>query len=251
MQAVISRHAYGRRSRQYFLLAEPSGTEPGEDRPWAVYLHGGAWTFGTPEAFLPAAQPWLQAGYRVVLPSYRRPPSVGISEIVADCRAALTAVSKLARATHRPLGNVQVAGISAGGHLAAVLALHPEWWAEAGWPHCPEKALLLAAPLDLDLLRPRFLFNRYPDSSPCSGPDPTTGTKWLLLHGDRDGFVAYEHSRRFADRLKAAGAAVQLVTIRGGGHLDAGRWTYDASNPYRSLIARFIRPDDPAPPARG
>ena len=251
MQPVVSRHPYGEHARQYFLLAEPSNCTPGDQRPWAVYLHGGAWTFGTPEAFLPAAQPWLEAGFRVVLPSYRRPPRVGISGIVADCRAALAGVSTLARATQRPLGRVQVGGISAGGHLAALLALHPEWWAEAGWPCCPEKALLLAAPLDLQLLRPRFLFDRYSDSSPCGGPGPTDRTDWLLLHGDRDGFVDYEHSRRFAQRLQAAGAAVRLVTIPGGGHLDAGRWTYDARNPYRGLIEEFIRRGGPAPPAPG
>ena len=251
MQPVISRFPYGNRSRQYFLLVEPPDSTPAEKLPWAVYLHGGAWTFGTPEAFLPAARPWLDAGFRVVLPSYRRPPRVGLDKIVADCRTALAGVADLAKATGRPLGTVQVAGISAGGHLAAVLALHPEWWTEAGWPCCPEKALLLAAPLDLDLLRPRFLFDRYPESSPCGGPDPARGTDWLLLHGDRDGFVDYEHSRRFAERLRTAGAAVSLITIPGGGHLDAGRWTYDETDEYREVIARFIRPGDPVPPGPG
>ncbi|MGB3798272.1 MAG: alpha/beta hydrolase [Lewinella sp.] len=250
MNARVTRHTYGIRSRQYYLLAEPAGSSPTDDRPWAVYLHGGAWTFGTPEAFLPAARPWLAAGYRVLLPSYRRPPRANLDDIVADCRSAIAAAAKLATETGRPLGEIQLAGISAGGHLAAILALNPAWWPAAGWPRCPRRTLLFAAPLDLNLLRPRALFQRYDAISPCSGPGPTGNSEWFLIHGDRDGFVAREHSLRFAQRLRKAGAGVQFVTIPGGGHLDAGKWTYDDGNVYRKVIDAFIRRGVPALPGR-
>ncbi|PPK85284.1 acetyl esterase/lipase [Neolewinella xylanilytica] len=248
MDARITRHDYGPHRRQYFLLAEPAGAGREEERPWAVYLHGGAWTFGTPDSFLPAARPWLAAGYRVILPSYRRPPLVNLEDIVADCRAAITEAATLARETGRPLGPVQVAGISAGGHLAAVLALHPEWWSAAGWPRCPKQTLLFAAPLDLDLLRPGLLFGKYPAISPCAGPGPDRDSEWLLIHGDRDGMVAQQHSLRFAHHLRRAGARVQSVTIPGGGHLDAGRWTYDEDDANAALIADFIHRGVPVPP---
>ncbi|WP_116107032.1 alpha/beta hydrolase [Lewinella sp. IMCC34191] len=247
MPARVSRHAYGKGRRQYFLLAEPLASSVSDDLPWAIYLHGGAWTFGTPEAFLPAARPWLEAGYRVLLPSYRRPPLANLDDIVADCRSALAAAARLADDSGRPLGEMQLAGISAGGHLAAVLALHPEWWAEAGWPRCPRRTLLFAAPLDLDLLRPRILFSRYEAISPCNGPGPAKDSEWLLLHGDRDGFVNRDHSLRFAERLRAAGVSAQLITIPGGGHLDAGRWTYEDGNRYRKDIDDFIRRGVPGP----
>ncbi len=248
MSPRIKRFPYGKSRREYLLLAEPEDAADTDELPWAIYLHGGAWTFGTPEAFLPAARPWLEAGYRVVLPSYRRPPRANLADIVADCRAAITVAATVARQTNRPLGEIQVAGISAGGHLAATLALHPEWWTEAGWPTYPKRILLFAAPLDLELLRPRSLFGKYPAISPCGGPAPDSASEWLLIHGDRDGFVAHEHSLRFARLLREAGVRVNLVTIPGGGHLDAGRWTYDRQDDHSEIISAFIRRGVPAPP---
>ena len=251
MDARVTRLPYGPSRRQYLLLAEPPDAEVADPRGWAVYLHGGGWTFGTPEAFLPAARPWLQAGYRVILPSYRRPPTVGLSTIVADCRRALAAAAVFARETGRPLRQPQLAGISAGGHLAATLALRPGWWTRAGWPAAPRRTLLFAAPLDLTLLRPRRVFRRWPAASPCQGPAAAEGSEWLLVHGHRDGFVNPEHSRRFADCLRRAGARVQEIPLPAGGHLTAGRWTYDDDSSLYRKVEAFIRLGVPAPPGPG
>ena len=241
MPARVRRIAYGPHRRTYFLLAEPPDSREQDDLPWAVYLHGGGWTFGTPEAFLPAARPWLRAGYRVVLPSYRRPPAVRIPDIVADCRRALAAAANLARASGRPLHPPQIAGISAGGHLAATLALHPAWWTDAGWPGGPRRIALFAAPLSLDLLRPRRLFRNLDALSPCHGPAAPAGTEWLLVQGDRDGFVDPGHALRFLGCLQSAGAGVYLERLPDAGHLDAGRWTYDDRSALYTLVSHFIR----------
>lgn len=230
--------SYGPARRQYCLLVEPDGSHPTDDLPWAFYFHGGAWTLGSPELFASAALPWLAAGFRVVLPSYRRPPAVRLPEIVGDCRTALAEVAALARATGRPLDTgAQVAGISAGGHLAALLALRPNWWTAAGWPDPPRRALLCAAPLDFNLLRPRRLFRRYPDLDPIQLVKEDSTIRFLLLHGNRDGMVDYHHSLRFTERA----AHARLITIAGGGHLAAGRWTYDGSDPVAEELSSFIR----------
>ncbi|THH34906.1 alpha/beta hydrolase [Neolewinella litorea] len=251
MDCSVSRHAYGPHRRQYLLLLEPPGTRPTDPLPWAFYFHGGGWTFGTPEAFSPAARPWLAAGFRVVLPSYRRPPRYWLPEIASDCRAAVAFTAQWARETGRPLSTPQVGGISAGGHLAALLALRPDWWTKAGWHAGPDKALLCAAPLDLGLLRPSFLFHRHRTLSPLADLSTAVGTQWLLLHGTHDGLVAFGHSRAFVDGLSVAGADARLITLPGGGHLDAGRWTYDDRHPTAELIAEFVRPAGPAPRGPG
>ena len=240
MTVRVRRIAYGPARRQYFLLAEPPDSTEAEDRPWAVYLHGGGWTFGSPEAFLPAARPWLRAGYRVVLPSYRRPPSVRMPDIVDDCRRALTAAAGFARDTGRPIRPPQIAGISAGGHLAATLALHPAWWTTAGWQGGPRRIALFAAPLSFDLLRPRRLFRNLDDLSPCHGPAAPAGTEWLLVQGDRDGFVDPGHATRFLACLRAAGAPAYLEKLPDAGHLDAGRWTHDENSALYALLTRFL-----------
>lgn len=241
MQAHVRRLAYGPHPKQYLLLLEPEDSQPADPLPWAFYFHGGAWTFGTPEAFRPAARPWLTAGFRVLLPSYRRPPRVSLPGVVEDCRRALSFTAAFAKQTGRPVSAPHVAGISAGGHLAALTALHPDWWTDANWPAPPDRALICAAPLDLGLLTPSKLFDRYTQLNPVTRVNETAAINWLLLHGTADGMVDYRHSLHFTKALREAGHAHQLLTIPNGGHLDAGRWTYDDQDPYASAVAEFIR----------
>ncbi|UWQ20216.1 alpha/beta hydrolase [Jannaschia sp. W003] len=96
-----------------------------------LWLHGGGYGFGAPETHLrPAARLAAQAGRRVVLPRYRLAPE---HRWPAQRDDAMTAVEAL--------GTVPVlAGDSAGGHLALVLALR---LARAG---TPPPALLLFSP---------------------------------------------------------------------------------------------------------
>ncbi len=184
-----------------------------------------------------------------MLPSYRRPPRVGLSAIAGDCRGVLTTVADFARETGRPLSVPQVGGISAGGHLAALLALHPDWWTAAGWPAGPDRALLCAAPLDLSLLRPRRLFSRFPAQNPLDRLTAAAAqVRWLLLHGTADGMVDYHHALRFRAALEHTDADLQLLTLPGGGHLDAGRWTYDDADPCAAAVAGFIRSGAPGRP---
>lgn len=213
---------YGRHRRQYAVVVR--GSQSRADK-YAFYFHGGAWTFGRPENFIPAAIPWLEQGFTVVLPSYRRPPTVGLDRIVEDCR---TAITHLAPADPNEVKALHIGGISAGAHLAAMLALHPEWWLQAGWPISPEKALLCAGPLCLNDLQPRAIFGRYAHLDPYTRLNHGTAASlhWQLLHGTADATVAYHHAEKFYQKLLASGATTNLLTIPNGTHLDSGRWMF-------------------------
>jgi acetyl esterase/lipase len=222
MDVTEEKVRYGKHRRQYAVVVRAPNSRPDKI---AFYFHGGAWTFGRPESFVPAAIPWLVRGFTVVLPSYRRPPAVGLNRIVADCRAAIT---HLAPADTSEVKALHIGGISAGAHLAAVLALHPQWWAEAGWPRGPEKALLCAGPLCLNELQPRAVFARYPHLNPFDrliDGNPTS-LHWQLLHGTADATVTYRHAEKFHQQLLASGATANLLTIPDGTHLDSGRWMF-------------------------
>jgi acetyl esterase/lipase len=251
MQVSRRRIPYGPHARQYILLLEPRAALPTDELPWAIYFHGGAWTFGTPEAFSAAARPWLEDGFRVALPSYRRPPGVRLPEIVGDCHAAVAELADFARRTSRPLSAPQLAGISAGGHLAGLLALQPDYWTRTGWPASPDRALLCAAPLDLRLLSPRKIFQRYRSINPTELPLSYPSPAFFLLHGTHDGMVNYTHATTFARAIRSRGGQLHLEAIPGGGHLDAGRWTYDDTDPLAPLVRRFIRSGAPVLPAAG
>lgn len=211
---------YGNHPRQYAIVLR--SPESRKDKV-AFYFHGGAWTFGRPENFVPAALPWLERGFTVVLPSYRRPPQVGLNHIVADCRRAITAI-----VPKEKVAELHVGGISAGAHLAALLALQPTWWAEAGWPVTPRKALLCAGPLCLQQLRPVTIFGKYTHLNPYALLEEITtpNLTWQLLHGSADATVPLLHSKLFFKRLVETGQQASLLTIPEGTHLDSGRWMF-------------------------
>lgn len=240
MDIRVNTVPYGKHPRQYYLEILPAAVPARPDRH-AFYFHGGAWTFGRPETFIPAAIPWLEKGFRVLMPSYRRPPRVWLPDIVDDCRVAIShaAVATDVEALH-------LGGISAGGHLAALLACHPEWWTSAGWSSTPHKALICAAPTSFEHLWPSALFSRYPTLNPVQqlASPARADLAWYLLHGTADATVSYEHSQVFAEALRRTGHRVQFHTLPGGTHLDAGRWMFGelAEKEVKEFIQEGLRP---------
>ena len=81
--------------------------------PTVLFWHGGGYVFGEPETHLMAAHALAARGLRVVLPSYRLAPEHVWPAQLEDALAALDAAP----------GDVALAGISAGGHLALNAAL--------------------------------------------------------------------------------------------------------------------------------
>ena len=216
---------YGQHPRQYSITVQ--NRDPEQRRPgrYAFYFHGGAWTFGRPETFTPAAIPWLAEGFTVIFPSYRRPPFVGLNRIVADCFSAVQHFA--AEAGHNP--TIHVGGISAGAHLAAVLATAPDWW-QRHWGAAPEKVLCCGGPLSFKRLKTgRFLLPRYDSIDAIQRVPPASlaqPQRWQLLHGDKDPVVVYQHSVDFLAELRRQGYPAELHTLPGGLHLDAGRWMF-------------------------
>lgn len=239
LPAREERVQYGQHARQYALVLTPTKQEvrPGH---YAFYFHGGAWTFGKPETFVAAALPWLEKGYRVVLPSYRRPPAVGLRRIVADCKAAINCCTN-----EVPLQDLQLGGMSAGAHLAASLALDQDFWEKTGTP--PSAVLCCAGPLNFGILRPRQLFlPRYADLNPLEQLNDyaPAATRWLLLHGAADATVPLAHAEAFYAKLQAAGLPSKLLIVPDGTHLDSGRWMFGGFG--AAEITDFIAPN-PAP----
>lgn len=239
MEVRAKRVAYGKHRRQYAMVLSPPAQQRRAGR-YAFYFHGGAWTFGKPETFVPAALPWLNQGYEVILPSYRRPPAVGLHRIVDDCKTAITAFT-----SGREVKEVHLGGISAGAHLAAVLALDQSLWAEVGAP--PAAVLCCAGPLDLGILRPRPLFlPRYASINPITQLEQVRlpDARWLLLHGTADATVDIAHAHRFHARLQALKQQSKLLVIPDGTHLDSGRWMFGGIG--TGEVANFIAPN-PSP----
>jgi acetyl esterase/lipase len=143
-----------------------------------------------------------------------------------------------------------ITGASAGGHLAALVALSPTnglrlaaQQAQALPPENPIRAAgLFFPPTDLlswdgerelvmdELLRPLLfgeagsaaesgkLRSAAVEFSPLRQVSTTPTLPFLLIHGDADQVVPLSHSTRFVDAVQQAGGHAELIVKPGGGH---------------------------------
>jgi len=112
------------------------GTVPGQLRPVVVFIHGGYWRALSRGQSAFAAPMLAERGIACAVPDYRLAPSVGIADIVGDCRRALAYLWKNAAQLGIDRHRIVVTGSSAGGHLAAAMA-QPGWQAGYGLPDQP------------------------------------------------------------------------------------------------------------------
>ena len=102
----------------------PPGEKPGEPLPAAVYFHGGGWTCGDLDTHDSVCRGIAAHGRCVVVAiDYRMGPEHKFPAAVDDAIAAVRWVSANAESLHVDATRLVVAGESAGGNLAAVVAI--------------------------------------------------------------------------------------------------------------------------------
>ncbi len=233
----------------------PDGFAPGR-HPLLVYVHGGGWRQshrGRPPRETRDWSPGFferltAAGFVVVAPSYRFSGEALFPAQRDDVVEALRWLHAGSLGAEVDTGRTCVWGLSAGGLLAALVALMPGASPVAGvvcsYPVTDllgldrdradtSEAHLIGGPIGehLDLAR---------DASPVShvhaGAPP-----FLLQHGDADTWVPCDQSRRLADRLRAVGVPVELETVPGAEHFFAGapdiEAVYDRAIAFLSRLA--------------
>lgn len=128
---------------------ESEWSRPDRSRQGAIlYLHGGAFVFGSPRTYRPlAGRLAADSGLPVLVPAYRLAPEHAFPAAFDDAVAAYRHLLDLGI----PASRIVVAGDSAGGHLAAGLVAHAYG---AGLP-LPAGVVLLSPWLDLDCMQAR------------------------------------------------------------------------------------------------
>ena len=101
-----------------------TGTRPDEALPCMVFLHGGGWVIGNLQSHDRICRALAnRAGICIVAVDYRLAPEHPFPAALEDAAAALQWISDNALALSIAPGRIGVGGDSAGGNLAAVLAL--------------------------------------------------------------------------------------------------------------------------------
>ncbi len=243
------KYHYGTHPSQYLLAFVPPGTAH-LDKPLAFFFNGGAWQFGSPEMFRAQARFFLENGFAVILPSYRKLPEHCFLHIRAD----LTKLLEWTRTWMEQGGwsepSLVLSGMSAGGHLAAHMALDTAELTKAGLqPRHIKGMLLCGAPLDLTAMPDNLILRRlagprdgdlFVQSNPVNLLTPDTSTPILCLHGDHDGLVPLESACLFIQKAhEITRSDIHFEIIPHGTHLDAGRWSYKRDG-YRELIVGWL-----------
>lgn len=217
--------AYGKHDRQYGLWAQ----HPDAGAPIAIWLHGGAWQFGSPEILAAFGEYFFQQGYSVWMPSHRRLPKYRGCDILDDLGLGLSFMLRKSPTS----ASIVIGGMSSGGQLAALLALRQNGWNEG---KKIEGLICCGAPLSLSHLgsspvRRRLAgaqgSDRWCSLDPILQLEQSPNFPAVVLHGTSDGLVPFSSSLAFAAKAKQLGwKSLTFVALPGGDHLSAARWVF-------------------------
>ncbi|MEV7075731.1 alpha/beta hydrolase [Streptomyces sp. NPDC093990] len=220
--------------------------ETADPVPVIVFVHGGAWRTGLRDDLGPRFRDWrpgpfarlVRSGFAVACPDYRLSGEVTHPGQLRDLRAALTWLHARSAELRLDMARTVLWGESAGGHLAALLALTAgslpvrgcvTWYAPTDLTRLAEdqpegvydpsdpgtfEALLIGGALT-------DLPDRAREASPVSHVAPDA-PPFLVLHGTDDVIVPHAQAERLVTALHRAGVSAELVSVRGGNHLWAG-----------------------------
>ena len=214
--------AYGPDERHRLDVYVP---EQGAARtPVMVFFYGGGWNSGERADYAFVGRAFAAQGFVTVIPDYRLVPQVRFPAFVEDGALALRWVrDQIGRYAGDPAG-VALSGHSAGAYNAMMLALDRRFLARAGLPPGFVRSVAgLAGPYDfLPLDDPRSIaafgeFPRLSETQPISFAS-ARAPRVFLATGGEDETVRPRNSASLAQKLRAAGAAVELRTYPGLGH---------------------------------
>lgn len=218
--------SYGPDPRHKLDVYQPAGKPPRGGWPVAVFFYGGSWHWGSRAEYTFAGEALASRGVLALIADYRLYPEVRYPGFLDDsARAtgyALREASKLGGNPQR----VYVMGHSAGAYNAAMVALDERWLkaqgqspaALAGW-------IGLAGPYEfLPISNPQAqVVFHHPDYPPGTQPIDYVkrdAPRAFLGAARSDHLVnPVRNTEQMAERLKAAGAPVELKLYDGVDHV--------------------------------
>lgn len=200
-----------------------------EPAPVVVCIHGGGWISGDKADCHIVATELVRRGYAAACPDYRLAPLYTYPAAVEDIRAAVRFLRERGAEVGIDPGRVAAFGNSAGGHLAAFVALSSdpaerssasvnvagltdltnpsEQHAEIAWDFLQQFLGSSYAGNEERWIEASPIHNIRPDAAPVAN-----------IHGTLDDVVNPSQSVRFHEALRQAGVTSELLLLPGEGH---------------------------------
>lgn len=235
-----------RQARTQLDVYLPDGAPPASGWPTVLVIHGGGWRSFDRTTMAATSERLAEAGYAAVNIDYRLVPAGTYPVAVQDGLCALSYIRAHAGEYGLDPARIATMGYSAGGHLASMLGVAAG--AATHQPDCasgptgaPAAVISGAGPQDLWLYDDHEAIVEFVGGTKAEVPErwdaasPIThvaagAPPFLFVHGEEDWFAGIEHSQRMQERLLAVGAAAEILSIPGGGHLinrEAAAGRYD------------------------
>ena len=239
-------------------LARPkTGTGP---FPAVICIHGGGFRAGSREGYNKLCLTLAQNGYVAATISYRLAPKFQFPAAVHDTKAAVRWLRANAVKFNVDPARIGVTGGSAGGHLVQFLGVTEGVKQFEGTGGNAEQSS--AVTCVVNYYGPSDFTQSYGKSVDAHEVLPLwfggnletqrhkhilgSSLNWvtpaaaptLIIHGTEDKYVAHEQGVWMADRLKASGVEVELLTLQGAGHGFKGD---DVAKAEQAMLAFFAK----------
>ncbi len=240
------------------VYRQPGGAS---GRPALLYIHGGGWTVGDKrEQGLPLMHHLARNGWVCFTANYRLSPGATFPDHLIDAKAALVWIKEHAEEYGADPSFIAIAGGSAGGHIAALVAL------TEGEPHyqpgfeSADTTVQAAVPTygiyDVTnrlgaqsaqfvpmfmepIVMKAFLEDepeKYRDASPIDLVHDDL-PPFLVVQGDRDTLAPVQEARAFVDRLLEADARVIYMEFPGAQHIFDIFYSYQSAQMIEGVLA--------------
>jgi acetyl esterase/lipase len=215
------------RQKLDLYLPEPSDSPS----PLIVWIHGGGWQAGNKDNCL--SKRFVPKGYAAASVGYRLSQQATYPAQIQDCKAAIRWLRAHAAEYHLDPKRVGVWGLSAGGHLVALLGTTGNTRDFDVGENLDQSSAVQCV---VDWFGPTdFLYHTDPKIEqllgvPVAGHEDVAkhasplyfvtkeSAPFLIMHGDKDPLVPIEESKAFNDALKKEGVESTLIVLPGAGH---------------------------------
>jgi len=229
---------------------------PADGAATLVYFHGGYWQRGDKSIYGFLAAPFVAVGISVVVVGYDLCPSVTITQISAQARAAMAHIWQHADALGVARDQITVMGHSAGGHLTQMM-MATDW--PALDPTLPLDMIKAGIPISpLSYLEPvrltkalndgiRMDAQEAYDESPMTCHPPQTDAPQLVVVGGAETGEFHRQARIYQEAYQTPSRMMDLYVVPDVDHFDELNVLADPRSPFfEKACAMILPPRSPA-----